>query len=85
MVSEMYKPYYYFLGAPKIHSANKHFTVLQIIQRLKPNSSSLEYLSAFICIKTITTITRTVYMVTYFIYKEERRMSCVTKINLNIK
>lgn len=55
------------------------------MQRQKPNSWTLEYLNAFDCIKTITTMTGTVYMDTYFIYKEERRMSCVTNVNLNIK
>lgn len=54
------------------------------MQSQKPNSWTSEYLNAFDCIKTITTITSTV-MDTYFIYKEERRMSSVTKVNLNIK
>lgn len=63
---------------PQRLSANKHFIVQQVMQRQKPNSWTLEYLNVFDCIKTITIITSTVYMDTYFVYKEERRMSCVT-------
>lgn len=70
---------------PQRLSANKHFIVQQVMQRQKLNSWTLEYLNAFDFIKTITTMTGTVYMDTYFIYKEERRMSCVTNVNLNIK
>lgn len=63
MVSEMHKlrAIIIFLKTQRL-SDNKHFIVQQVMQIQKPNSWTLEYLNVFDCIKTITTITSTVYM-----------------------